>query len=273
MKKNNFKQKFIEFYIGEAMEVTDFEELGIRIYEGESADIYRRGDVTLKVFKKDFPRAAALREAEQGRVIYGAGIRTPKLLGTGERADGRFVIAREFIAGRTFLEMMIEQPEDYDEVLDGLVEAQIGIHSHKLSSGILAQNDLLTEQIRSLPYITGQRKEELIAELATKPKHNKLCHGNFGPDNAIVPDEEGDLYLIDWSQATLGNASADVAKTYLKLSCMSTETAENYIRLYSEKTGISKQTIRDWLPIMAASTLAAGTSSQIHRSIMLVWLS
>ena len=41
----------------------------------------------------------------------------------------------------------------------------------------------------------------------------KLCHGNFGPENIVVTDDNK-VYRVDWIGASAGNASADVAKTY-----------------------------------------------------------
>lgn len=57
-------------------------------------------------------------------------------------------------------------------------------------------------------------KYELHTRLEGMPKHNKLCHGDFNPSNIIVK-EDGTPYFIDWSHATQGNASADVARTYM----------------------------------------------------------
>ena len=46
------------------------------------------------------------------------------------------------------------------------------------------------------------------------PTHNKVCHGDLNPSNVIIT-EDGTPYIIDWSHAARGNASADAAQTYL----------------------------------------------------------
>ena len=66
------------------------------------------------------------------------------------------------------------------------------------------------------------------------PKHTKLCHGDFNPSNIIVGDD-GKLYVIDWVHASQGNASADVARTYLLLSLKDKKKAELYMDLFCEK--------------------------------------
>ena len=42
----------------------------------------------------------------------------------------------------------------------------------------------------------------------------KVCHGDYNPSNIIITPE-GKPFVLDWSHATQGNASADVARTYL----------------------------------------------------------
>ena len=62
------------------------------------------------------------------------------------------------------------------------------------------------------------------------------------------------MYIIDWAHATQGNASADVARTYL-LFCLDNkkDLAEKYLQLFCEKTGTTKRYVQKWLPIVAAS--------------------
>lgn len=55
---------------------------------------------------------------------------------------------------------------------------------------------------------------ELHARLQGMPNHKKLCHGDFDPKNIILRDD-GEAFILDWSHATQGNASADAARTYL----------------------------------------------------------
>ena len=90
------------------------------------------------------------------------------------------------------------------------------------------------------------------------PKHTKLCHGDFNPSNVIIA-KNGEAYIIDWAHATQGNASADVARTYL-LFCLAgkTEVAEKYLKLFCEKSDTAKQYVLKWLPIVAASQSVKG---------------
>ena len=103
-----------------------------------------------------------------------------------------------------------------------------------------------------------EREEALICEemivqrLEGMKNHEKLCHGDFVPSNIIVK-ENGEYAIIDWSHATQGNGSADVANTYLIFSMRNQkELAEKYVNLYCEKTGTDKKEVQRWIPIVAA---------------------
>ena len=111
---------------------------------------------------------------------------------------------------------------------------------------------------------------ELHTRLEGMPKHNKLCHGDFNPSNIIVKDD-GTLYIIDWSHATQGNASADVARTYL-LFWLSDDVdgANKYLDLYCEKSGVDKKYVQSWLPIVAASQSVKGHKKE--RELLLSWV-
>ena len=123
--------------------------------------------------------------------------------------------------------------------------------------------------IEGLDMIDDVKKYELLTRLESMPKHVKLCHGEFTPENIIINDE-GD-FVVDWLKAKLGNASADVAKTYLWF-CLNhhTEYAEKYLKLYCKKTGTAIKYVQDWLPIVAAAQLKFKRPEE--RELLLTWI-
>jgi len=89
--------------------------------------------------------------------------------------------------------------------------------------------------------------------LDSLPKHDKLLHGDFNPANVIV-SPDGRKFIIDWAHATQGNARCDAARTYLLFKLEGKDDlAEEYLKLFSEKTGIAKVLVQKALPIVAAS--------------------
>lgn len=106
--------------------------------------------------------------------------------------------------------------------------------------------------------------------LNSSPKHNKLCHGNFTPHNVII---SGDTYYItDWNHAVQGNASADVARTYLWLKQNMSEYAELYLENFCEKTNTGSRYVRNWIPIVAAARIAKNNpeEEELLRSVISV---
>jgi thiamine kinase-like enzyme len=101
------------------------------------------------------------------------------------------------------------------------------------------------------------------------PKHFKLCHGDFRPSNIIV-GEDGKLYLIDWVHATQGNASGDVARTYLTLYLKDPEIAKKYYNNFCSKTKTDVEYIKKWLPIIAAANLTKNRPEE--KELLESWL-
>ena len=111
---------------------------------------------------------------------------------------------------------------------------------------------------------------DLHTRLEGMPKHTKVCHGDFNPSNIII-SEDGTPYILDWSHATQGNASADAARTYL-LFWLSGDIAgaKEYLDLFCEKSGTAKQYVQKWMPIVAASQSVKGNSQE--REFLLSWV-
>ena len=106
--------------------------------------------------------------------------------------------------------------------------------------------------------IDDTTRYELLQRLEGTKNHDKLCHGDFNPSNVII-NANGEYSIIDWAHATQGNASADVAKTFLLFSLNGqTELAEKYLDLFTEKSGIERKEIQRWIPIVAAVQLKKG---------------
>ena len=244
-------------------------KLGNLISEGATVDVYESGDLAVKLFKPDAPKTVVFYEALMNSKVEETGLSVPAVKEV-EIIDGRWALASELIKGSTLEQIMKDEPENRDAYLEDMVELQLDIHA-KTVSGVTKLKDSLREEIENLDIIDHIKRYELLTRLDSTPKHIKLCHGNFGPENILVTNDDK-VYIIDWIGAAIGNASADVAKTYLKLSLTSTEMAEKYMNMFCEKTGTSKKYVQEWLPIMAASTLAKGIYTKEEKELLLTWL-
>ena len=114
----------------------------------------------------------------------------------------------------------------------------------------------LASHIRQASTLSEPRQNTLLAELAAMPDGDRLCHGDFHPYNIMGP--LGREVLIDWPNASQGDPTADVCRTYVLLRSVSSELASAYIDTYSQASGASRYAILKWLPFVAAARLVEG---------------
>ena len=228
--------------------------------------IYRDNDKAVKVFDKEYSKADVLNEALNQARIEETGLKIPKLLGV-NMVDGKWAIVNEYVEGKTLAQLMEENPDKKDEYIELLVDLQMEVHSKK-SPLLTKLKDKMNRKI-SISALDATTRYELHTRLEGMPKHNKVCHGDFNPSNVII-SEDGAAYILDWSHATQGNASADVARTYL-LFCLNGDEAgaEKYLNIFCKKSDTAKQYIQKWMPIVAASQSVK--ENEEEREFLLRW--
>lgn len=228
--------------------------------------IYKDGDKVVKVFDSDYSKADILNEALNQARIEETGLNIPKILGV-DMIEGKWAIISEYISGKTMAQLMAENPDKFDEYLEKFVDIQIEVQSHKAPL-LNKLKDKMNRKI-SAAELDATTRYELHTRLEGMPKHDKVCHGDFNPSNIII-SEDGTPYILDWSHATQGNASADVARTYLLFWLDGNiEGANKYLDLFCKKTDTAKQYIQKWLPIVAASQSVKGNPEE--RDFLLRW--
>ena len=212
--------------------------------------VYRDGDKAIKVFDEHYSKADILNEALNNARVEETALNVPKLLEV-TSIDGKWAIVNEFIEGETLSRLMEQNPGKKREYLELFVDLQMKIHSQS-ANHLNKLKDKMNRKISESQFDATTRYE-LHTRLEGMPKHKKVCHGDFNPSNIIITPE-GVPYVIDWAHVTQGNASADVARTYLLFRLAGDDkTAEQYIDLFCKKSDTPKQYVQKWLPIVAAS--------------------
>ena len=198
--------------------------------------VYRDGDKVIKVFDSEYSKADILNEALNQARIEETGLNIPKVLEV-TMIDGKWAIITEYIEGKTLAQLMKEEPEKLDEYLEKFVDLQIEVHSKKAP----LLNKLKDKMDRKITQtdLDATTRYELHTRLEAMPKHKKVCHGDFNPSNIIIRKDDGTPFILDWAHATQGNASADVARTYL-LFCLEgdKEKADKYLDLFCKKLSL-----------------------------------
>ena len=231
--------------------------------------IYRDGDRCIKVFDAEYSKADVLNEALNQARIEETGLNIPRVLEV-TMIEGKWAIVSEYIKGKTLAQLMQEDTEGerQDEYLELLVDLQLEMHS-KTCPMLNKLKDKMNRKI-SQTQLDATTRYDLHTRLEGMPKHNKVCHGDFNPSNIIIA-EDGTPYILDWSHATQGNASADAARTYL-LFCLSgdKEMAKKYLNLFCKKSDTAMQYVQKWMPIVAASQSVKGNADE--REFLLSWV-
>lgn len=229
--------------------------------------VYRDGEYCVKVFDDDFSKVDVLNEALNQARVEETGLNVPKIVEV-TKIDGKWAIVSEYVPGKTLARLMEENPDKKDEYLEKFVDWQIEVQSKKCPL-LTKLRDKMNRKI-DLTNLDESIKYELNTRLEGMPKHNKLCHGDFNPSNIIVK-EDGTPYFIDWSHATQGNASADVARTYMLFWLAGDiEGAEKYLDLFCQKSGTDKRYVQKWMPIVAASQSVKGHEKE--REFLMSWI-
>ena len=239
------------------------------IAQRKNKTIYRDGDKCIKVFDAEYSKADVLNEALNQARIEETGLNIPRVLAV-TTVDGKWAIVSEFIQGKTLAQLMQEDTEGErtEEYLELLVDLQLKMHA--MTCPMLNKlKDKMNRKI-SQSDLDATTRYDLHTRLEGMPKHNKVCHGDFNPSNIIIT-EDGTPYILDWSHATQGNASADAARTYL-LFCLAgnEDMAAKYLSLFCRKSDTARQYVQKWMPIVAASQSVKGNAHE--REFLLSWV-
>ena len=195
--------------------------------------VYRDGTRCIKVFHEAYSKADVLNEALNQARVEETGLNIPKVLEV-TLIDGKWAIVSEYIKGATLDQLMQQDPERKEEYLNLLVDLQLSMHEKKCPL-LNKLKDKMNRKI-SQSALEATTRYDLHTRLEGMPTHTKLCHGDFNPSNIILTPD-GTPYILDWSHATQGNASADAARTYLLFWLAGDiEGAEKYLDLFCEKS-------------------------------------
>ncbi|HQM96578.1 MAG TPA: aminoglycoside phosphotransferase family protein [Clostridia bacterium] len=229
--------------------------------------VYRDNDKTIKVFNEDYSKADILNEALNQARVEETSLNIPKVLEV-TKIDNKWAIVSEYIEGKTLAQLMEEDKSRFDEYLERFVDIQMEMHSKQVPL-LNKLKDKMNRKI-SESSLDATTRYDLHTRLEAMPKGTKLCHGDFNPSNIIITKNDVP-YIIDWSHATMGNASADVARTYLLFWLNGDiDGAEKYLNLFCKKSDTAKQYVQKWIPIVAASQSVKGKPEE--REFLLHWV-
>ncbi|WP_392392248.1 aminoglycoside phosphotransferase family protein [Oceanobacillus jeddahense] len=230
------------------------------IAKGNTAEIYLHDNRILKVFKDYLPDTEAEMEGNKQQFAYEAGLPVPKVFSI-DKINGKQAITMEYVKGQTVGELYFSDKEQAEYYLAISVNIQQKIHRMIPKSGTFElMYDKLCRQIKAAYNLEEKYKNALLRKLDKMIFENRLCHGDFHLFNLILAKEK--MYIIDWVDSSAGDIRADVCRTYLLYSQYFSELADSYLQIYCEKSGLSKEEILQWEPIIAGAGLAANVPAE-----------
>lgn len=186
--------------------------LGDLIGRGREAEVYAWKDgQVLKLFIRSMPREAVERQAWMAGIASEAGVATPAVIETVE-IDGRQGIVFERVEGPSMLARLAAGPWRFGKLARQMAELQVAIHDCRAPE-LDSPRGSVTEAIHRAETLDAGIKETILRRLEALSEGDRLCHGDFHPDNVIL--SAGGAVIIDWSNGFVGNPLADVARTWL----------------------------------------------------------
>ncbi len=165
----------------------------------------------LKLFRDWVSEADARYEYECAQRAHTAGAVTPAVRDF-VRMEGRFGIVMERVDGPTMLAALTAQPWRLVELARKLAELHAQMHACA-APGWPSQREQMEDAIRRAGAERPAARDAVLQALAMLPDGDRLCHGDFHPDNVIMT-ARGPV-VIDWISGVRGHPLADVARSSL----------------------------------------------------------
>ncbi|QDP39520.1 phosphotransferase family protein [Radiobacillus deserti] len=229
------------------------------IAKGNTANIYLSNHKIVKVFNDFLPNTESQKEANKQRYAYSCGLPVPEIYEV-TTIKGKQAIVMEHVKGETLGDLFLKNKEQAAHYMNLSIEMQLNIH-RIIPDNIEPMYDKLHGQIQAAPILNPIQKSQLLKLLESITYTNRLCHGDFHLFNLILADTN-QVFVIDWVDASAGDIRADIYRTYLLYSQLSSELAEMYVQMYCEKSGLLRAEICQWAPIIAGARLAENVESE-----------
>jgi Ser/Thr protein kinase RdoA (MazF antagonist) len=153
-------------------------------------------------------------EAQYAEAVRAVGAPAPRLLGV-ERIAGRAASVWERAEGLSMWQQVVDRPDQSAALGRLLADVQNQLFGLVPPVMLPRQRDRLTSKIRRTAASVDASLGRALALLPPDTGPARLCHGDLHPSNVILRD--GGWVIVDWFDASRGDAIADVARSSLTL--------------------------------------------------------
>ena len=228
--------------------------LGRMLGSGKEAEVFEYRTIVVKLYRSPIPKRSAFREASILALVESFGLPVPAVYGVRQFGD-RWGVMMARADGPAFAEAMGRQPHLRSAYIKAMALLHWRVHSHPATQ-LASLNAKLAAKIRQATILGETRQSQLLSRLAAQPEGDRLCHGDFHPFNLL--GRPGRETLVDWMDASRGDPTADVCRSYVLIRRVAPEIASAYLEAYADVSGESRERILGWLPFVAGARLAEG---------------
>lgn len=256
---------------------------GELIAQGRTGEVFAWGQgEILKLYLAGFPAADVDREYMISRLVREHGVPTPCAK---ERVDceGRHGIIFERVSGPTMLQLMVSDPSLVPALATRLAELHHQVHQIRVSS-LPSRKESQRREIQAATQIGERERSAILQYLDALPEEDRLCHGDFHPDNVLVTN--GEPTIIDWMTGSSGCPASDVARsciTFLtaspppgapaevgeKIAALKSMLYREYLNRYLELSNMTLEELEPWVLPVAAARLSEGVP-EVEKEQLLV---
>jgi aminoglycoside phosphotransferase (APT) family kinase protein len=239
-----------------------------RLAEGREAEVFVRADGNVvKVMRSASQGPRVRREAAALQALADRQHLAPAFVEMAE-VEGRPALVSERVGGDDLLARLEKKPWLVLKVAGTLGRAHAAMHAHQAPTSLPALHDELARRVESAKALPERHATAALARLRTLPEGDRLCHGDYHPQNVLGTLE--DPVVIDWGDASRGDPAADIARTLLLLRMgeLPPDTsapmraltavgrgmlARRYLAVYRHRAAEKPSRLEDWLFVRAAA--------------------
>jgi len=234
---------------------------------GRTSEVYEyNNDCVLKLYYSETEEIVK-KEYNFAKYVFNKNIRTPEPIEI-IKIDNRYGIIFQKVNGKSLLNNIMNNIFIIKKMFSKMAYLHYDINKIDFNDNTYTYKKYLKWAINESKYLSNNEKDKLIGYILKLPEGNKLCHGDFHPENIICDNDK--LYIIDWMTGMQGAMAADVARTemilrnadipgktsfFIKIlnKIASNLVANIYIKKYCKISGLKLNEINIWkLPLYVA---------------------
>jgi aminoglycoside phosphotransferase (APT) family kinase protein len=237
----------------------------------------------MKLFHAGRSEQMVERERRIAEVLNTLRVAVPRYDGALRVAD-RSGLIFERIDGDSMLKTFARRPWQVPRLARRFAEIQFALHTQSAPE-LPRQRAYLQRMIELAPDLPEARRRSALEQLQRLPDGDRLCHGDFHPDNVVL--SRRGFVVLDWMTASRGVPAADVARSLLLLevAVLPADTPRGvallihavrrvftvrYWRRYAALSGLQRADLVAWqLPLLAARLSESPPAQERQRVLAL----